>query len=157
MEVYTDGSCIGNISEGRYAGIGIWFSDSDCRNSSIPVVGENATNQYAELSAILYALKFCKNSPDLTIKTDSQYSINCVTKWYVAWESNSWKRPNGNKVLYVDQIQECLSILRLRDSKGYKTEIVHVKGHSGEEGNEGADKLAKIGAEVSRSMKSKKV
>lgn len=151
MEVYTDGSCIGNVASGRFAGSGIWFSDCDPRNSSIPISKDGATHQYAELLAMRYALIFCRNVPDLTIKTDSMYSINCITKWYKKWRLNSWKKPNGDDVLHSEIIKECISIIEYRNSRSYRTDIKHVIGHSGERGNEEADRLAKSAAEYARS------
>lgn len=152
MEVYTDGSSIVGCDGIRYGGSGIWFSKDDIRNSSIPLRGESTTNQLAELTAILYALRFCKSVPQLIIKSDSVYSIKCVTLWHKAWKQNGWKTSKGNPVLYADIIQEMLSIINSRSLVEFSTSFVHIRGHRGIEGNEGADKLASAASKEAYSL-----
>jgi RNase H len=43
-------------------------------------------------------------------------------------------------------IRLALAMLSLRSMEGAKVEFVHVRGHSGDLGNEGADYLARVGA-----------
>lgn len=43
-------------------------------------------------------------------------------------------------------IRLALAMLSLRSLRGEKVKIVHVRGHSGDPGNEGADYLARMGA-----------
>ena len=43
-------------------------------------------------------------------------------------------------------IRLALALLSLRSLRGGKVKIVHVRGHSGDPGNEGADYLARVGA-----------
>lgn len=150
MEVYTDGSCITGPDGERYAGSGVWFGNEDMRNLSIPIYIDHPTNQHAELLSIRYALTVCKNVPFLTIKTDSQYSKNCLTVWYKSWQSNGWKTSTGNDVLHSDVIKESLSLLDYRSNKGYITSIEYVKGHSKNPGNDGADSLARTASEYAR-------
>lgn len=152
MEVYTDGSCITGSDGVRYAGFGVWFGNGDTRNTSVPIVSERATNQYAELISIKYALKLCRDVKDLTLYTDSQYSINCITLWYKTWIKNGWKSSSGSDVLYSDIIKECLRILEYRIHHHYKTNIQHVKGHSGIIGNDAADVLATRASVLSQSL-----
>jgi ribA/ribD-fused uncharacterized protein len=143
MELYTDGSCITGSDNERYGGAGIWFGPNDMRNTYIPIPSELSTNQYAELLAIRYALVFCRNVISITIKTDSKYSINCVTNWYKVWQQNNWKTSTNKDVLHSSVIKECVSILEYRTLRGYTTSIEYIKAHSGVTGNEGADSLAK--------------
>ncbi len=146
MEVYTDGSCIGNQTEGRFAGAGVWFGENDKRNSSILLIRDKSTNQRAELVAIKYALLFCRNVQSLIIKTDSQYSISCMTTWAEMWVDNHWMTSQGKEVVHSDIIKECISLLHFRKQRGYTTSFVHVRGHSGDRGNNGADELARNAA-----------
>jgi len=143
MEVYTDGSCITGSDGLRYGGAGVWFGFDDARNTHVPIPSESSTNQYAELLAINYALKLCRNVKSLVINTDSQYSIKCLTVWYKTWCRNEWKTSTNKDVLHSSLIKESVSILEYRISQGYSTSLEYVKGHSGVEGNEGADKLAR--------------
>jgi hypothetical protein len=43
-------------------------------------------------------------------------------------------------------IRLALAMLSLRNLRGEKVTIVHVRGHSGDPGNDGADYLARVGA-----------
>lgn len=102
--IYTDGACPNNGKGSKNIGIGIFFGDNDLRNISSKINTNNATNNRAELFAILYALE---NSTDnVEIRTDSQYSISCLTKWIKNWKKNNWKTANGtpvkNKELLID-------------------------------------------------------
>lgn len=142
MIVYTDGSRIPGQDSRGYAGIGIWFGNADCRNTSISLTTNNPTNQLAELLAIHYALKFCKDAKSLTIKTDSKYSIKSITEWSKTWLRNGWKTSKGEDVVNSTTIKDILETVSYRKSKSYTTLFQHVYGHRGEEGNDGADKLA---------------
>ncbi len=146
MEIFTDGSCIGSLDEGRFSGAGIWFGRDDNRNTSIPIHILKPTNQHAELLAIRYALVYCRDVDSLIIKTDSQYSINCLTVWARTWEQNNWMTSQHKPVLHDTIIKESLEVIRYRNSRGYATSIIYVKAHVNIPGNEGADTLAKAGA-----------
>lgn len=100
--------------------------------------GYGYTNNTMELQAILYALNNIKNK-NITVElySDSQYAINCVTKWAKNWERNNWKKKDGKEISNLELIKEIY----------YKIEefpflsFIHVKGHSGIKGNEEVDKL----------------
>ena len=142
MIIYTDGSRIPGQTNQGYAGIGIWFGKDDIRNTSTPITLPNVTNQLAELMAILQGLSICKDCPDLTIRSDSKYSINSVTVWPKAWIENGWKNSKGNDVANSHLIKDILKIVGYRDSKRYMTTFEHVYAHRHDHGNNGADKLA---------------
>lgn len=142
MIVYTDGSHIPGQDGCGYAGVGIWFGHNDIRNTSIQVTVSNPTNQVAELLAIDNALRICKGSRELVIRSDSQYSIKSITEWSIKWKQNGWKNSKGEDVANSDIIKSILEKISQRDAQGYKISFEHVYGHKGEVGNEGADKLA---------------
>lgn len=99
--IATDGGCVGN---GRANSSGSWaylidnyvakagavppvLLDADCHRTSIPAP---PTNIRAELIAILMAVRFLcglqlKNR--VCIVTDSEFSINVLTKWLPNWEA----------------------------------------------------------------------
>jgi ribonuclease HI len=66
---------------------------------------------------------------DLVIYTDSDYCINCLTKWITGWVSRGWKTAAGGDVLHRDLIQDTSS--RLAKFKSYR--FVHVRSHTGGE------------------------
>lgn len=116
------------------------------RNVSEPLGGSRQTNQRAELTAILRALEISPRHRNVTIFTDSKYSIDCVTVWYINWRRNNWltsaKKPVENK----DIIENILSKIEERNAFGVKTLFEWVKGHANHPGNVEADKLAQDGA-----------
>src|SRR5580692_3792647 len=88
--VYTDGSCSGNGNDDAIGGIGIHFPNGELGDISKIFRNGNCTNQRTELYAILMAIRYIKKYFNLDkykicIKTDSQYSIDCVTKWVYGW------------------------------------------------------------------------
>lgn len=78
------------------------------------------------------------------IYTDSEYAINCLTKWLVSWASRNWKTTEGKDVLYQDLIKDTSS--RLAKFKSHR--FVHVRAHTGGEDdlskqNDIVDKMAR--------------
>ncbi|CAG0923210.1 unnamed protein product [Notodromas monacha] len=136
---FADGSCMEPV---RNAGVGVWFGHDHAANVSepLPVPG---TNNRAELLAILYAIHAARECglQRLEIRSDSQYAINCVTAWLPTWKQSRWRTGSGSAVENQDEIRaidEAHSLLHVR--------YVWVEGHSGDIGNEAADKLARAGA-----------
>lgn len=115
------------------------------RNISERLEGEPQTNQRAELTAILRALETTDLSQNIEIRTDSKYSIQCVTEWYLNWERNGWKTANG-PVKNQDLVQLIRDKLEEKESHGGHTQFIWVKGHDTDPGNIAADRLAVSGA-----------
>ncbi|KAJ5383363.1 Cation/H+ exchanger [Penicillium concentricum] len=104
LRIYTDGSSLRNGTPLASAGVGVFFGPGDSsRNVSEPLKGSRQTNQRAELTAILRAIDIAPRHRDVTIITDSRYSIDCVTVWFINWRRNNWmtrdKKPVENKDL----------------------------------------------------------
>ncbi|KAH6917081.1 ribonuclease H-like domain-containing protein [Coprinopsis sp. MPI-PUGE-AT-0042] len=144
--VYSDGACKGNGKPGSVAGIGVWWGHDDPRNIAERCPGDQ-TNNRAELIAILRLLEetpFSKKP--LLIKTDSKYSIQCLRDWLPGWVRNGWKNSKSEPVKNAAIIRLISSHLNFRAWQGQKVELAYVKGHSGHEGNDGADYQANLGA-----------
>lgn len=92
---------------------------------------KHSSNNVAELTAILGALKLVNGN--LIIYADSKYSINAS------------KLPLSPGAANYDLISEIKKYIALRE-QNFKIEIHHVYGHKGQEMNERADQLAKMGA-----------
>jgi ribonuclease HI len=122
------------------------FTDDAFRNASLPLGAGLQTNQRAELTAVLVALRRIKLNQDVKIYTDSQYTIDCVLKLWDRWRYQSWKNHQGIRRPNEDLVKQIVDIKRARDLVGASTELQWVKGHSGIPGNEAADKLAGKGA-----------
>ncbi|HIK06171.1 MAG TPA: ribonuclease HI [Trichormus sp. M33_DOE_039] len=135
--IYTDGACTGNPGPGGW-GVVVYFHDG-----SIHEMGDAAshtTNNKMEMQAAIAALKFLHASGQtqpITLYTDSEYLINCVTKWVKGWKRKGWKKSDGNPV----QNQDLLETLDELNSK--QVNWHHVRGHSGNVGNERCDVIAR--------------
>ncbi|MFO0734911.1 MAG: ribonuclease H [Labilithrix sp.] len=130
--VYADGACSGNPGP---AGLGIVLvAPGGKTHDGFEYLGE-ATNNVAELTAILRAAELVPPGAAAVVHTDSQYSIGVLTK--------GWKA-KANQQLVAD----VKSALAAR--KGWR--LVYVPGHSGVPLNERADELARE-AVTSRSKK----
>ena len=68
--------------------------------------------------------------------------------WAVNWEKNGYKNANGQTIANKEVIQKSRQLLRAIKKKGGDVEFEHVRGHSGDYGNEMADKLANEGADA---------
>ena len=146
MRVFTDGACAKNGQKGAKAGWGVWFPEHrDLSCSDRVPEGEPQTNQRAELMAIQMAVKLLESKgyldEDLVIYTDSDYSMNCLTKWLSGWVARGWKTSAGGDVLHQDLIKDTSS--RLSKFKSHR--FIHVKAHTG-----GEDDLSKNNDVVDR-------
>ncbi|KAK9871541.1 hypothetical protein WA026_012915 [Henosepilachna vigintioctopunctata] len=97
--VYTDGACENNGKLNAKAGIGVWFADNHPLNVSKPVLGK-ATNNTAEIQACTTALELLHREGvrKVRLKTDSQFTISCITQWINKWKKNNWKVASGADV-----------------------------------------------------------
>ncbi|KAK2850620.1 hypothetical protein FQN49_005488 [Arthroderma sp. PD_2] len=149
LKIYTDGSALRNGTAQAKAGVGVYFGpDDDSRNVSEPLLGSRQTNQRAELTAISRALDIAPKHRDVTIYTDSKYSIDCVTVWCLNWQRNNWTTSTQKPVENKDLIQAILAKIEERESLEVKTLFEWVKGHNKHAGNEAADRLAVNGAQM---------
>lgn len=147
--VYTDGSSLGNGRVGAVAGVGVYFGPKDPRNVSEPLRGERQTNQRAELTAVARALDHVPIDREILIVTDSNYSIKCLTEWFIKWEQKGWKNSQGKPVENRDLIEPIIARIRERDICKAKTKFKWIKGHANDPGNVAADSLAVNGSRLS--------
>jgi ribonuclease HI len=86
ITAYTDRSCSRTASNEAKAGCGVWFGDEDERNIALHMPKRFATNNAAELTAIIAAVSQANPTADLNIISDSSYVINGLTKYMRNWE-----------------------------------------------------------------------
>ncbi|KAF2818547.1 ribonuclease H-like protein [Ophiobolus disseminans] len=146
IHVYTDGSSLGNGRVGAVGGVGVYFGPNDERNISEPLRGNRQTNQRAELTAVARALDHVPIDRSVLIFTDSNYSIQCLEKWFYKWEKNNWKSSSGNSVENKDLIEPILARIRERKKCRADTNFKWIKGHANDPGNVQADLLAVQGS-----------
>ena len=141
--IYTDGACSNNGKKNAKAGIGIYIENM--YNISEKLEGKQ-TNQRAELYAILKSLKIIniKNYDHVIIYTDSQYSINCITKWVNNWLKNNWKDKHNKLVKNKDLIESIYNIYKENNNIEFKHILAHTNLQDCHSiGNNKADLLAR--------------
>lgn len=128
---YTDGSCEPNPGAGGFAVI----KDMQvCVLGGEPGGGET-TNIRMEGLAIIAALEDAVGA-ECQIYTDSEFWINVITKWSLAWEQNGWKK-KGGEIKNLDIVQAACPLYR-----SSRARLIWVRGHNLDPGNELADHWA---------------
>jgi len=141
IRVWTDGACKGNPGVGGY---GIFIIHPCGKQERFCGGMTNTTNNEQELLAVLKSVTYltCADRPKAKIEilTDSSYVLNGITQWMPNWIKKGWRTASGSPVKNVSLWQ---AISRLDLSNVIFTKV---KGHSGDVGNEEADRLANCGA-----------
>ena len=146
---YTDGACSGNPGPG---GWGLYLK---AENEKGETLKENefygnevhTTNNRMELIGAIKAIEKLKrkNGVSLTIRTDSAYVRKGITEWLSNWKKNNWRKSDKKPVENRD-LWELLDKIVANHSVKWEW----VKGHSGEQGNEIADELARKGRDEAK-------
>ncbi len=107
----------------------------------------NSTNNIGELEGAIFSLASAVRlkAKSLVLIPDSEYVINGVTQWLPKWVANNWVSGNGAPVKnqeYWRQIADLLAQLR---ELGTTLTVYWVNGHSGNLGNDEADRCATKG------------
>ncbi len=137
VEIFTDGSCLGNPGPG---GIGILLRYQG-KEKQISQGYHLTTNNRMELRAVIDALNALKEPCQVRLHSDSQYMKNGIQKWIFNWKKNNWKTSNKTPVKNQD-----LWIALDQAMSRHQVDWQWVKGHSGHRENEICDQLAKAGA-----------
>jgi ribonuclease HI len=138
IEVYTDGSCLGNPGTGGWAFL-ILREGEDINHFGYQ---QNTTNNQMELTAAINALEFIKENDEVTLFTDSSYVKNGITSWIVNWKKNNWKNSQKKEVKNKD-LWIKLDFLNSNRNIIWKW----VKAHDVNEHNNRVDLLAREAAE----------
>lgn len=144
MTFYTDGSCVNNDKAGASGGYGVVGVDDEGRVQFVHARREtDTTNNRQELKAILYVmLNYGEKCDDWDqppiVYSDSAYCVNTFNEWIFNWARNGWIKSNKKVPENLDLIQAYYNHYQ----DGYRIELIKIKGHSRNIGNELADKLA---------------
>ena len=143
---YTDGACSGNPGPGGWGAL-LMARDGETilRERELSGGEADTTNNRMELLAAISALEALEKPAAITVVTDSAYVKNGVTSWIHGWKRNGWKTAAKKPVKKKDLWQALEAACERHEIKW-----VWVKGHAGDEGNEKADELARLGAEEAR-------
>ena len=138
ITIHTDGSCKPNPGEGGWGAI-IEYKGVE---REISGYHQNSTNNRMEITSVIEALKLFPRPCKIHLFTDSQYVLKGITDWYPNWieKGKSFK----NEDLWHE-------LAKLNDFHEVKWKWV--KGHSTNEGNIRADKLASQAVKKHRKKK----
>ncbi|KQP93218.1 ribonuclease H [Methylobacterium sp. Leaf113] len=132
---YADGGCDPN------PGPGGWGVVIEAETGRVELCGGDraTTNNRMELTAAINALRYFPEGAQIEMRCDSQYVIKSVTEWMRGWKAKGWRTATG-PVKNVELMQELDALAARRDVRW-----TWVRGHTGEVGNERADRLAAQG------------
>jgi ribonuclease HI len=136
--IYTDGACSGNPGPGGWGAVLRWNGTEKELHGGDP----QTTNNRMELTAAIRALEALNRPAQVQLHTDSKYLLDGVTKWIAGWQRNGWRTAARKPVKNEDLWRELIKAMN-----GHEVSWIWVKGHAGEEGNERADALARLGIE----------
>lgn len=137
VEIFTDGSCLGNPGPGGYGAILRYRG----REKTFSAGYTRTTNNRMELMAAIVALEALKEHCEVILSTDSQYVRQGITQWIHNWKKRGWKTADKKPVKNVDLWQ------RLDAALGqHQIKWEWVKGHAGHPENERCDELAHAAA-----------
>ncbi len=128
---YTDGSASPNPGPGGFSVI------KDMKPAVLggEPSGAVTTNIRMEGFAIMAALKDADGAP-CQIYSDSEFWIKTITVWSLAWEKNGWKK-KGGAIKNIDIVMKICPLYRASNA-----ELIWVRGHNLDPGNELADEWA---------------
>ncbi|SFC84713.1 ribonuclease HI [Pseudoalteromonas denitrificans] len=137
VEIYTDGSCLGNPGPGGYGVILIYKGHIKELSQGYTLT----TNNRMELLAAIIALEALKQNCKVTLTTDSQYVKQGIESWLQGWKKRNWQTSNKTPVKNIDLWQRLDSV-----NARHTVNWLWVKGHCGHVQNERCDDLARDAA-----------
>ena len=132
INIYTDGSALGNPGPGGYGIILSW--EGKAYTKEISQGYRYTTNNRMELLAVIVGLEQLKTAPCIvTVYTDSKYVADAVSKkWVFNWEKKNFK----------DKKNADLWRRFLKTHPKHKVQFQWIKGHNNHPQNERCDTLA---------------
>ncbi|CBY28381.1 TPA: ribonuclease HI [Yersinia enterocolitica] len=137
VEIFTDGSCLGNPGPGGYGAILRYKQHEKTFSAGYFLT----TNNRMELMAAIVALEALTSPCEVTLSTDSQYVRQGITQWIHNWKKRDWKTTDRKPVRNVDLWQRLDLAIQT-----HQIQWEWVKGHAGHPENERCDELARESA-----------
>ena len=106
--IYSDGSSINNPGPGGY---GVVIMEAG-REKELSGGYRLTTNNRMEMMAAIVSLRqFEPGTKSIKLYSDSSYLVNGINKgWVKKWQSNGWKKSDGQDVLNIDLWQELVEL-----------------------------------------------
>ncbi|EYU14480.1 MULTISPECIES: ribonuclease HI [Photorhabdus] len=137
VEIFTDGSCLGNPGPGGY-GVLLRYQQHE---KTLSEGFYRTTNNRMELMAAIIGLETLTRPCKIVLTTDSQYVRQGITQWIHNWKKRGWRKADKSPVSNVDLWQRLDQAISRHD-----IDWQWVKGHSGHNENEHCDELARAAA-----------
>jgi len=146
IEIYTDGSCIGNPGYGGYGVVILRLDGCGKIIKQLELSGHetaDTTNNRMEMTAACISLENLGQitGEPITVRCDASLIPNAMNEWLANWKARDWKKGDGKSVMNRD-LWERLEAA----AKGRNVAWQWVRGHDGNEFNERADRLANAGS-----------
>lgn len=138
VQLYTDGSCLGNPGPGGYGAILVFNG----HRRELAEGYKNTTNNRMEMLACIKGLEALKEPCLVDLTTDSQYVRQGITQWIHNWKKRGWKTAAKAPVKNAD-LWKVLDAIQQKHQVSWHW----VKGHSGHPENERCDEIARQAAE----------
>ncbi|CAD83738.1 ribonuclease H [Candidatus Blochmanniella floridana] len=138
IEIFTDGSCLGNPGPGGCAGILRYRQYKKEFSAGYHIT----TNNRMELMAAIIALESLKNSCQIILYSDSQYLLTGITQWIQIWKKHHWKTADSKLVKNIDLWRRLDIAIQPHNIKDWRW----LKSHTGHPDNERCDQLARKAA-----------
>lgn len=138
VEIFTDGSCLGNPGPGGY-GIVMRYKGTE---KTFAEGFNQTTNNRMEMLAAVIALRNLKEPCSVILTTDSQYVRQGITQWIHGWKKRGWIKADKKPVVNADLWKKLDT-----EAERHKIDWRWVKGHAGHRENEMCDELARTAAE----------
>ena len=139
VTIYCDGGCTPNPGKAG-SGVAIYRNEqlSELWYGLYEPMG---TNNTAELGALYESLVIAQREAQagnpVSIKCDSMYSIDCISKWAISWEKKGWTKKGGE----IKNLEIIKKAYYLYNKIKKDVLLSHIKAHAGFEGNELADRM----------------
>ncbi len=135
VDIYTDGACSGNPGAGGWCAILIYKGIEKIVSGGV----RETTNNRMEMTAVIEGLKALREKCDVTVYSDSAYTVNAVEQgWLSYWIAHNWHTKDKSEVKNVDLWQSLFT-----EMQKHKLRFVKVKGHSDNEYNNRCDEIAR--------------
>ena len=132
LNIFTDASMLKTYgSAGYVAYVGSEPTPIDMGYTLISNCTNNIAEIYAVMMGVLFAIRHKQEFPIIRLFSDSQWSVNSLTKWMFTWiysidqngtMYNSSGQPVKNQIFFEN-------IIHLILSEDLKIQICHCKGH----------------------------
>lgn len=140
--MFTDGGSKGNGKAHCVAAYGWYVTDGEKVSFSTGVVPTveiagvvyKSSNNRGELTAILSAVEFVRDhlnefsATEITIVSDSEYSINSITEWIYTWEKDPVKHADKKNKDLITAARDIVVGLK----KTHKVKFQHMNSHQDE-------------------------